>query len=102
MVLTTTQEAEIGQMGEISPFSDTDMNRLSYSKTVYQKASMKSPFPHRSEFEESLNIYPNKFLSLKLEWFLWLLGALGILGFLIGLEKGDYGFTWNVTRGGVK
>lgn len=41
---------------------------------------MKSPFPFRSEFEESLNIYPKKIFSFKLEGFLGLLGELAILG----------------------
>nr|DAW56328.1 MAG TPA: hypothetical protein [Caudoviricetes sp.] len=40
---------------------------------------MISPFPFRSEFEESLNIYPRKIFSLKLEGFLGVLGALAIL-----------------------
>ena len=39
---------------------------------------MKSRFRDRSEFEESLNIYPGEIFSLKLEGFLGLLGALGI------------------------
>ena len=41
---------------------------------------MKSQFRDRGEFQESLNIYPRKIFSLKLEWFLGLLGALAILG----------------------
>lgn len=41
---------------------------------------MKGPFPFRSEFEESLNIYPKKIFSLKLEGFYEVLGALAILG----------------------
>ena len=47
-------------------------------KRIWKKVSMISPFRFRSEFEESLNIYPNKFISLKLEGFLGLLGALPI------------------------
>ena len=43
---------------------------------------MKSRFPFRSEFEESLNIYPKKIFSLKLEGFLVRLGELPILGFM--------------------
>ena len=43
---------------------------------------MKSPFRFRGEFEESLNIYPNKFISLKLDGFLWVLEALPIFGFM--------------------
>lgn len=66
---------------------------------------MKSQFPFRSEFEESLNIYPKKIFSLKLEGFYEVLEALGIfVSWFIVLKK-DYGFTWNnsiVTRGGVK
>ena len=62
---------------------------------------MKSRFPFRSEFEESLNIYPKKIFSLKLEGFIGLLGALPILGVMeIGLKR-DYGFTWNNSRVGV-
>ena len=62
---------------------------------------MKSRFPFRGEFEESLNIYPKKIFSLKLERFLGLIGALPILGFMeIGLKSG-YGFTWNNSRVGV-
>ena len=56
---------------------------------------MKSQFPFRGEFEESLNIYPKKIFSLKLEGFLGLLGALGILGFMGKGIKMVYGFTWN-------
>lgn len=41
---------------------------------------MKSPFPFRGEFEESLNIYHGEIFSLKLEGFLWLLLALYISG----------------------
>ena len=42
----------------------------------------------RSEFEESSNIYPRKFFSLKLEGFLGLLGALGI--FSLGNRWGKW------------
>ena len=72
-----------------------DMKIPSYLKNGLQKVSMKSQFPFRSEFEESLNIYPRKFFSLKLEGFLGLLGALGILVFMERWIKRDYGFTWN-------
>ena len=43
---------------------------------------MKSPFRDRSVFWESLNIYPIKIFSLKLEGFYEVLGALAILGFM--------------------
>ena len=49
-------------------------------KKDLKKVSMKSQFPFRSEFQESLNIYPRKIFSLKLEGFLGLLVALGIFG----------------------
>ena len=77
---------------------------------------MKSHFPFRGEFEESLNIYPKKIFSLKLEGFLGLLGALPIFG--LGNRWGNMAivsrgtirgyeklFTWicvHITRGGVK
>ena len=51
-------------------------------KNGLEKVSIISPFRDRSEFEESLNIYPRKLFSLKLEGFLGLLGALGIFGFM--------------------
>ena len=47
-------------------------------KKDLKKVSMKSQFRDRSEFEESLNIYPNKLFSLKLDGFLGLLEALAI------------------------
>ena len=59
---------------------------------------MKSRFPFRSEFEESLNIYPKKIFSLKLEVFLGILGALPILVVMVYRVKMDYGFTWNNPR----
>ena len=62
---------------------------------------MKSRFPFRGVFYESLNIYPKKIFSLKLDGFLGLLGALGILGFRGKGIKRDYGFTWNNSRVGV-
>lgn len=58
---------------------------------------MKSPFPFRSEFEESLNIYPNKLFSLKLEGFYEVLEALAILGSLL-----DRGNRVMVSRGTIK
>lgn len=69
---------------------------------------MISPFRDRSEFEESLNIYPmNKFM-MKLEGFLGLLGALPILGSWEGdkkgfcVSRGTISGYENITRGGVK
>ena len=66
-------------------------------KRIWEKVSMKSQFPFRSEFEESLNIYPNKFISLKLEGFLGLLGALPILVVMVYRIKRFY-----VSRGTIK
>lgn len=51
-------------------------------KKGLEKVSMKSQFPFRGEFQESLNIYPSKIFSLKLEGFLGLLGELDIFWFM--------------------
>ena len=56
-----------------------DMKIPSHLKIGLEKVSMKSQFPFRGEFEESLNIYPRKLFSFKLEGFLGLIVALPIL-----------------------
>ena len=56
---------------------------------------MKSQFPFIGVFEESLNIYPNKLFSLKLEGFLGLLGAFAIFWFMVKGIKNVLCFTWN-------
>lgn len=75
-----TQEEKSANKGKESPFFRYGYENSSMLGNGLEKVSMKSQFPFRSEFEESLNIYPNKLFSLKLEGFLGLLGALAILG----------------------